>query len=154
MALTIVSFASILLCALLFGVFWGPWLALSRSMATFEAPVFLAVVARMDANLGTIMGYLMPLALASIVPVIVLATGGAAATLWLAAASLGCFVVTAFVTMAIEVPIVTRIRTWSSEPEGLPADWQNQRDRWVSFHHVRVVGGFVGLALLIASALF
>ena len=54
MPLSITGLVSITLCALLFGVFWVPWLALSRSMATFNAPVFLAIVARMDHNLGRI----------------------------------------------------------------------------------------------------
>jgi uncharacterized membrane protein len=152
MALTIASFASILFCALLFGAFWGPWLALSRSMATFSPRVFLAITHCMDRNLGTIMSILMPVALLSIVPVLILSFGVSPVSFVLAAAALALFVMTLIVTMLVEVPIVTRIRAWNED--ALPADWATQRDRWVSFHLFRVIGGFAGLALLLAAALF
>lgn len=60
---------SIVLLTLVSGMYWGPWLALSRSMATFEPEVFLPVVARMNRNMGPLMIVLMPIALLSTVPV-------------------------------------------------------------------------------------
>jgi ABC-type phosphate transport system permease subunit len=152
MALTLVLFLSILLCALLFGVFWGPWLALSRSMATFTPAVFIAITHRMDHNLGTLMSLLMPVALASIVTVLILSFSVSTLTFVLAACALALFVMTLLVTMLVEVPIVTKIRDW--QVDALPPDWAAQRDRWVSFHLFRVVGGFAGLALLVSAALF
>ncbi|UFS59024.1 anthrone oxygenase family protein [Subtercola endophyticus] len=149
--LSITALIAIPLCALLFGVFWGPWLALSRSMATFSAPVFLAIVARMDHNLGRIMGFIMPVAILSIVPVGIAAAGVGPLNLALAIAAFAAFVVTLLVTMLVEVPIVTRIRDWT--PDALPPDWQTQRDRWVSFHLIRVLGGFAGLVFLTLAAL-
>ncbi|MCU1481745.1 MAG: hypothetical protein JWQ19_2531 [Subtercola sp.] len=149
--LTLTALIAIPLCALLFGVFWGPWLALSRSMATFSAPVFLAIVARMDHNLGRIMGVMMPVAILSIIPVAVAAAGVSPLNLTLAIAAFIAFVVTLLVTMLVEVPIVTRVRDWTAG--ALPTDWQSQRDRWVSFHLIRVIGGFVGLVFLVAAAL-
>jgi ABC-type phosphate transport system permease subunit len=67
----ILDLASILLAALVAGVFWGPWLAVSRSMNSFSPTVFLALVQRMDRNLGSVMGVLMPVALASMIAVLV-----------------------------------------------------------------------------------
>jgi CHASE1-domain containing sensor protein len=55
-------------------------------------------------------------------------------------------------TGLIEVPIVKRIRPWTVST--LPDNWQQLRDRWVSFHLIRVLGGFAGLALLVAGAIF
>jgi hypothetical protein len=152
MALTIVSFISILLCALLFGVFWGPWLALSRSMATFTPAVFIAITHRMDRNLGSLLTFLMPVALLSIVPVLILSFSVSTLTFVLAACALALFIMTLLVTMLIEVPIVTKIRDW--QLDALPPDWAAQRDRWVTFHLFRVIGGFAGLAMLLAAALF
>ena len=152
MALTIASYISILLCALLLGVYWGPWLALSRSMDTFSADVFIAITHRMDKNLGGIMGVLMPLTLLSIVPVMLLSFTVSPVTFVLATAAFALFILTAVVTMAVEVPIVIKIRTWNTD--ALPNDWRLLRDRWVSFHLIRVLGGFAGLALLLAAALF
>ena len=34
----------------------------------------------------------------------------------------------------------------------MPADWTSVRDRWMSFHRVRVACGLLGLAILIAAA--
>ncbi|MFD1547565.1 anthrone oxygenase family protein [Nonomuraea guangzhouensis] len=141
---------SVLLSTLVVGVFWGPWLALSRSMASFEAAAFLAIAHRMNRNLATPMTVLMPLALASIVPVLFLSYGKQG--FYLALVALALLVVALLVTVAVEVPIVKQIATWTVGT--LPDDWQRLRDRWVSFHIVRVVAGIAGLAFLVAAAIF
>jgi uncharacterized membrane protein len=152
----LVELVAIVLAALVVGVFWGPWLALSRSMAAFEAAVFLAIVHRMNRNLATPMTVLMPLGLASIVAVMFLTydSGGSGGSggFWLASAALALFLVALLVTVLVEVPIVKTIATWTVET--LPDDWRRHRDRWVSFHAVRVVTGFAGLTCLAAAAIF
>jgi uncharacterized membrane protein len=161
----LVELVAIVLAALVVGVFWGPWLALSRSMATFEAAVFLAIVHRMNRNLATPMTVLMPLGLASIVAVMFLtySSGGSGGSggyggsdgyggFWLASAALALFLVALLVTVLVEVPIVKTIATWTVET--LPDDWRRHRDRWVSFHVVRVVTGVAGLTCLAAAAIF
>src|SRR5262245_39465219 len=52
-------FAYILLYALIAGVMWGTWLALARTMTSYDAAVFLADGQHMIANLATIMPILM-----------------------------------------------------------------------------------------------
>ena len=47
MNLKIWELISIVLSALVTGVFWGPWVALSRSISTFAPEVFLAIVNRL-----------------------------------------------------------------------------------------------------------
>jgi hypothetical protein len=66
MALKISQFISIFLLALVTGVFWGPWLGLSRSIATFQPEVFLAIGHRMIRNLAPVMPILMPAAMLSV----------------------------------------------------------------------------------------
>jgi hypothetical protein len=39
--------------------------------------------------------------------------------------------------------------TWSVST--LPPDWQRHRDRWASFHLVRVVAGGAGLGCLVGA---
>jgi ABC-type sulfate transport system permease component len=63
---------SIVLSALVAGMFHGPWIALSRSMSTFGPEVFLAIVERMNCNMAPVMTVLMPAALLSIIAVMYL----------------------------------------------------------------------------------
>jgi uncharacterized membrane protein len=150
--LSILEVLSILLTALVVGVYWGPWLALTRSIRTFAPDVFLAVVHRMDRNLGTNMTVLVPLTLLSIVAVSVLSLGHTA-VFALSLIALLLMVVTLVVTVAIEVPIVARVRVWT-KPGDMPTDWQQQRDRWVSFHLARVLPGIAALACLVVAGVF
>ncbi len=78
---------------------------------------------------------LMPVTLASIVPVLLLANGNRPGTFWLTLAGLALFVVALLVTLMIEVPIAKRIRSWTIST--LPEDWQRLRDRRASVHVVR-----------------
>jgi len=140
---------SIVLAALTFGVFWGPWIALTRSMSTLSPDTFLAVVHRLDTNLAGLMTVLFPVTLLSIVAVGTLSVGQPA--FYGAAVALAAFGVALLVTLRVEVPIVARIRTWSAGT--MPGNWQAQRDRWVSFHLARVIPGFLGLAALVVGSI-
>ena len=149
--LRLLDILSITLAALVMGVFWGPWIALTRSISTLGPDVFLVVVHRLDRNLGGLMGVLFPLTLASMVPVAILAIGHPVSFV-LELVGLLFFVLALVVTAAVEVPIVKKIRGWTAET--MPANWEQSRDRWVSFHLLRVIPGIVGLAALIAGALW
>jgi hypothetical protein len=152
MALKVFEIISIVLAALVAGVFWGPWLGLTRSIATFKPETFLAIVYRLNLNLEPSMTVLMPLALLSIVPVLLLARADLPVTFALALAALVLFVVALLVTVIIEVPIAKQAKSWTMAT--LPANWQRLRDRWASVHIVRVVAGLVGLTLLVAGAVY
>ena len=143
---------SIVLSALVGGMYWGPWLASSRSMRTFEPEVFLAIVQRMNRNMESLMTILTPTALLSITPVLFFSFSKHPKTFYLTFAGFGLFVVALLVTMLVEVPIVKQIVTWTELT--LPGNWRQLRDRWGAFHIIRVVAGVGGLALLVAGALF
>ena len=150
MTLKIWEIVSILLSALVGGMFWGPWVGLSRSIATFKPEVFLAIGHRMGRNFATIMPILMPAALLAIVPVLLLARNVRPELFNLFLAGQSLFVLALLVTLVVEVPIVNQIRTWT--PAALPANWQQLRNRWAAFHVVRVVAAITGLALLVTGA--
>jgi uncharacterized membrane protein len=152
MTLKVLQLVSIVLAALVTGVFWGPWVALSRSMKTFGPDVFLAIVQRMKRNLEPVMTVLMPLALLSIIPVLVLSYGDRPETFYSALVGFGLFVVALAVTMAIEVPIVQEIAGWTTQT--MPEHWQQRRDRWVSFHSIRILSGVGGLVALLIGTIF
>jgi len=149
--LRLLEVLSITLAALVMGVFWGPWLALTRSMRTLAPEVFLVVVHRLDKNLGAIMGVLFPATMLALIAVSVLSFGhpvGFALTV----AAFALFLVALVVTAAVEVPIVKQIRDWTDDT--MPANWEALRDRWVSFHLLRVIPGIAGVVLLVAGALW
>jgi uncharacterized membrane protein len=150
--LSVLEVLSILLTALVVGVYWGPWLALTRSIGTFAPDVFLAIVHCMDRNLGTNMTVLVPITLLSVAAVSVFSFGHMA-VFALSLIALLLMVVTLVVTVAIEVPIVARIRGWNT-PEDMPTDWQQQRDRWASFHLARMLPGIAALACLVVAGVF
>jgi hypothetical protein len=56
---------TIVLFALVMGVFWGTWFSLSRTMDQLSAETFLAVGHQMIRNLGGPMAVLLPLSLLS-----------------------------------------------------------------------------------------
>jgi uncharacterized membrane protein len=152
MILRICELISIVLSALVGGMYWGPWLALSRSMRTFKPEVFLDIVDRMNRNMESVMTVLTPVALISIAPVLFISYHEQPRTFYLTLAGFALFVVALVVTMLIEVPIVKQIVMWTVET--LPGNWQQLRDRWVAFHIIRVVAGIGGLAFLVAGAMF
>jgi uncharacterized membrane protein len=143
---------SIVLSALVAGMFHGPWVALSRSMKTFTPEVFLAIVDRMNRNMAPVMTVLMPATLLSIIPVLLLSYHQHPKIFWLNAIAFVLFIVALAVTVFIEVPIVEEIVTWTVPK--LPANWQQLRDRWTRFHVVRVVTGLTSLVLLVIGAIF
>jgi hypothetical protein len=71
-ALEIWQFISILLSALVTGVFWGTWLGLSCSMASLTPETFLTVGHTMIGNLVLVMALLMPAAILATLPVLFL----------------------------------------------------------------------------------
>jgi hypothetical protein len=149
MTLKIWELISIILSAVVGGMYWGPWLALSRSMNTFKPDVFLDVVDRMNRNMAGLMTALVPLALLSIPPVLFFSYNRRPRTFYLNLMGFAVFIVALVVTV---LPIVKRIVTWTVGT--LPGNWQQERDRWGAFHIIRVVAGIGGLVLLVAGAIF
>jgi len=150
--LKICELINIVLSALVGGMYWGPWLALSRSMPTFKPEVFLDIVNRMNRNMEFVMTILTPVALLSTAPVLFFSYKEQPRTFYLTLIGFVMFIVALLVTMLIEVPIVKQIVTGTVGT--LPANWQQLCDRWGAFHIIRVVAGIGGLVLLVAGAIF
>jgi uncharacterized membrane protein len=143
---------SIVLSALTVGMFHGPWIALSRSMKTFSPEFFLEIVDRMNHNMAPVMTVLMPGTMLSIIPVMLSSYRQQPMVFYLSGVALLLFLIALLVTVAIEVPIVQQIVTWT--PSTLPGNWQQLRDRWMRFHVVRVIAGIASLIFLLVAAIF
>jgi uncharacterized membrane protein len=143
---------SIVLSALTAGMFHGPWIALSRSMKTFSPEVFLDIVDRMNRNMAPVMTVLLPGTMLSIIPVMLFSYRQRPMVFYLSAVAFVLFLIALLVTVVVEVPIVQQIVTWT--PSTLPENWQQLRDRWMSFHILRVIAGIASLVFLLVAAIF
>jgi uncharacterized membrane protein len=140
---------TIVLFALVMGVFWGTWFALSRTMSRLSAETFVAVGHEMIRNLGVPMAILLPLALLSaLVTLVLLWQGGREAPFWWLLAGFLLMVAALVITLAVEVPIDNRIETWTAAT--LPGDWRSIQSRWELFHTIRT---FLSIAAVVAATI-
>ncbi len=150
MVLKIFEVVNIVLFAFLAGMYISPWLALTKSLSTFEPSVFLEIIKRLGRNMGPLMTVLTPIALLSAAPVLLFSYARSSAMFYLTFIALVLFIVTLAVTILIEVPIVGKIN--SRTVSELPENWEKLRDTWVSFHLLRIIPGVVGFVLAIIAA--
>lgn len=150
MKLKLAQFSTNILFALVMGVFWGTWFALSRSIALQREQTFLDIGHTTIRNLGIPMSILMPLSLISAIVLLLLMPKRSKAFA-LALAGFLLMIVALIVTLAIEVPIDGQIEQWTVAT--LPSDWQQLRDRWEFYHTIRTFVSIGALGLVTASSL-
>src|SRR5215207_1350762 len=122
MLVKLAHLVSIMLYVLVAGVMWGTWLALGRTMTDYDAATFLTDGKHMIANLATVMAVLMIAAVvAGLLVTVLLFRAGATVAGWFALAGLLLMVAVLVVTLAVEVPIDNKVKTWTVS--SLPADW-------------------------------
>jgi hypothetical protein len=140
---------TIVLFALVMGVFWGTWFSLSRTMDQLSAETFLAVGHEMIQNLGGPMAILLPLALLSaLVTLALLWRDRHATAFWWLLAGFLLMAAALVITLTVEVPIDNQIETWTAAT--LPADWRSIQARWESFHTMRT---FLSIAAVVAATI-
>jgi hypothetical protein len=143
---------SVMLFALVTGVFWGTWFSLSRSIDVITPATFLEIGRITISNLGGSMSILMPAAILSGVPVIyVLYRRNEAAAFVLATAAVSLMLAAMTITLAVNVPLDRQFVQWTLAT--LPSDWRVSRDRWEFYHGVRTLLSVVALASLVGSIL-
>ena len=106
----------------------------------------------MIGNLGTIMAILMPVAMLSTLPVLYLLYRKRPKRFYPTLIGFLLFAVALLITLLVEVPLDFQFQQWTAST--LPANWQQLRDRWEWFHFLRSWLAVIGLALLLAGALF
>jgi len=137
---------TIVLFALVMGVFWGTWFSLSRTMDQLSGETFLAVGHQMIQNLGVPMAILLPLALLSALVTLALLWPERSGAFWWLAAGFALMVAALVITLAVEVPIDNQIQDWTATT--LPGDWRSIQARWELFHTIRT---FLSIAAVIAA---
>src|SRR2546421_5559814 len=143
------QFITLVLVALVAGVFWGPWLGLSRSIDAFTPETFLAIGRTMIGNLAPVMPVLMLLAAASQLALLVLLYRQRSTGFPAVAIGFALFLTALLVTLLIEVPLDNQFKTWTLD--SMPANWMELRDKWERFHVIRTFSVLVGMAMVIAA---
>jgi hypothetical protein len=144
-------FTTILLYALVMGVFWGTWFSQSRTMDALSAATFLENGRMYIANLAGPMRLLMP---GSLVLTFVTAYLSKDRRSWAYRGTLaaGLLMLAALaITLAVNVPIDNQIKAWTLE--SLPKDWEAIRDRWETFHVLRTWISIAGFSCLVGGSL-
>lgn len=149
MVFAAVSFIALLLLMLVSGVFWGPWFALHRSLHTFDGNTFIKIVRTIAGNLALPMRLLMPACLLFMLLSTVYFPHKDSLLFYSNAAAFALSALSLIITLAVEVPIVTRVLGWTAN--AIPADWEAQRNRWVRFHVLRTFTSLAAFVLFSAS---
>jgi len=151
MKLKIAQFVSIMLFALVTGVFWGTWFGLSRSITEITPATFLETGQQFIRNLARPMSVLMPVTIVSAVLVLWWLPRKRSRAFVLTASALLLMILATVITVGVEVPIDNQIKVWTVQT--LPSNWQAIRERWEWFHGLRTLASVVSLALIVAGSL-
>ncbi len=152
MDLRLIRLFTLFLILLVTGVFWGPWIALHRSLHIFTKEEFMKITHAMADNLEKPMRILMPLCILFLAISTFLYSHKYNFEFACQLGSLGCMILTLIITLTIELPIVKQIKQWNQQT--VPADWQVIRDRWLRFHTLRVFPAMISFLLYVLSILF
>jgi hypothetical protein len=142
---------SVISSLLVAGLFYGPWVVLSRSFKSFPPETFLEIVNRMSQGIAPVMIVLMPTSLLSMVPILLYSHVSNSVAFGLDATAFVLNLLSLIVTVVFEIPIVSEMVTWTSS--SLPKNGQQRRDRWITVHMIRVFAGMASLLSLIIAAL-
>jgi uncharacterized membrane protein len=148
----VLQLVSVMLFALVAGVFWGTWFSLSRSMEAITASTFLEVGKIMISNLGRPMSLLMPASIFSAVPIMyVLYRRRESTPFVLATLAVSLMLAAMTVTLVVNVPLDDQFASWTIAT--LPPDWRASRDRWEFYHGIRTLLSLAALGCLVGSVL-
>jgi len=142
------SFADVLLAALLVGAMFGMWLILNPAGLAAGGYVTVQQQAIRTLNLAMPM-----LGVITILLTILAAVLGRddSIRLGLLVGTVACFVASGLITRFLNQPINAVVITW--RPDAPPANWTAVRDEWWRWHLIRLLTGLGGLSLLIAAML-
>lgn len=142
----LINFIASFLLMLVTGIFFGPWFALTRSLAKFEPAGFITITRALSKNLGPTMRFLLP---GSILMMTVAAfLYQPTAPFYVSLPAIALLVTSLIITVTVEVPIVKSIEHCTVAT--LPADWQARRDRWIRFHVFRTLAALLSFGLWLA----
>src|SRR5262245_4718803 len=105
MKLRTVEFISLMLAALVMGVFWGTWFTLTRSLHVFSVAEFIHIGKTIIGNVAIPMAIIMPATLVLMLFAIVLSRRINRLSFLLYSVAFVLMVITLIITVVVEVPI-------------------------------------------------
>jgi uncharacterized membrane protein len=135
MKLKVTEFTTLILGALVMGVFWGTWFTLTRSIPDFSAAEFIHIGKTIIANVALPMAILMPVTLLMMLVAMWLSFSVNRSSFYLYSLSFLLMIVTLIITVGVEVPIDNQIKTWTAAT--VPGNWESLRHTWDQFHTIR-----------------
>ena len=143
MKLKVIEFKSLMLAALVTGVFWGTWFTLTRSLENFSSSEFIHIGKNIIANVAMPMRILMPATLLFMLLAIWQSFKTNKSSFYWYILSFVLMLASLIITVAVEVPIDNQIKTWAAET--MPSNWQSLRHTWNQFHTLRTFTSIASL---------
>jgi uncharacterized membrane protein len=140
-----------ILLVLVTGVFWGTWFSLSRTMNRLPVETFVLIGKQIMQNVALGMSIMMPLGIAGIIALLLIAGRRRKAHFYWLLAALILFVLVLAITLVIEVPIDNQIKTWTDG--NIPGNWQAIRDRWQFYHTDRTFLSLAGMICFLMAVI-
>jgi hypothetical protein len=147
----VATFVALFLLALVTGVFWGTWSTLTRSITTFSAAESIHIGQTIIANVAWPMRFLMPTCILMMISSAWFVPEKNSTAFYLSFVACLLIVIALLITLIVEVPIDSQIKTWTATTQ--PSDWTVIRARWESFHAARTFVSLGSLASFIAAVL-
>ena len=147
MKLGIAEFISLVLTSLVMGVFWGTWFTLTRSIHDFSPAEFIHIGKTIIANVAIPMSIIMPASLLGLMILLARSWKKRSVYFFCMLVTLLLFIIALVITVAVEVPMDNKIKTW--EVSTIPSEWTAIRDRWEYYHTMRTFVTLAGMAFFI-----
>lgn len=152
MKLNIFTFLTLVLLALISGVFWGTWFTLTRSLEFFSAAEFIHIGKTIIANVAFPMSIIMPSAIVFLVLTLWFYPRKRSSGFYLGIIALVFLLITLWITVGIEVPIDNQIKNW--DEGSLPVNWEDIRHRWKTFHALRTLSALISFICFLFPVIF
>ena len=151
MTLKLTNLVALFLLALVAGVFWGTSFTLTGSIETFSPAEFIHIGKTIIANVAIPMSVIMPATLFLMLVSLRQVRRMDRVSFYFYSLSFLLMVTTVIITVAVEVPIDNKIKSWTEAT--VPSNWESLRHTWAQFHTMRTFTsiasvGFFGWGIL------
>ncbi len=153
MLIKIVSLINLLSYAVVVSQSFMYILALKNSQLALRAPSYIEVRQQIDKNMRALFKYVLYLALASSVALVILHVKDPGSIPFITAAvALVALVIDILLTVKGNLPINDVINGWTTE--NYPATWQEVRQQWFTIFQYRQIANITGFISLLVGMVF